>query len=126
MERNEYPDITLTAEIEDGIILQAEQTLYMRLLLNLIDNALKYNKPGGQVAVSLSEVNDFVVLQSKDTGIGISQENLPRIWDRFYKADVSRADSSPGLGLSIVKWIADLHGGMASVKVSWATEAYSK
>ena len=116
LDRSEHPDITLTAEIEDGIILQAEQTLYMRLLINLIDNAQKYNRPGGQVAVSLSQANDFVMLQVKDTGIGISEENLPRIWDRFYKADVSRADSSPGLGLSIVKWIADLHGGMVSVK----------
>lgn len=114
-ERSEYPDVSILIEIEDGITMLVEQTLYMRLLINLIDNALKYNIPGGWVKVTLASSENAVYLSVEDSGIGISKENLPKIWDRFFKADQSSINSSPGLGLSIVKWIAELHGGTVHV-----------
>ena len=108
--------ISISAEIEEGIVMLVEQTLYMRLLINLIDNSIKYNIPGGWVKVTLKKYDDIVNLSIEDGGIGISKENLPKIWDRFFKADQSSINSSPGLGLSIVKWIAELHGGTFHVK----------
>ena len=115
-ESKSHPDISISSEVEDGIVMKVEETLYMRMLINLIDNALKYNIPGGWVEVSLNKINNDVILSVKDSGIGIAEEDIQRIWERFYKADQSRIDSSPGLGLSIVKWIADLHGGTVNVK----------
>lgn len=115
-EASEHRELSISYDIEDNIIMLVEQTLYMRLLMNLIDNALKYNVPGGWVNVSLKKHNSYVSLSVSDGGIGISKENLPKIWDRFFKADLSSINSSPGLGLSIVKWIAELHGGTVHVK----------
>ena len=112
----ENPDIFISSDIEEGIIMLVDQTLYMRLIINLIDNALKYNTPGGWVKLSLIKSKNNVSLSVEDNGIGISKENLPRIWERFFKADQSSINSSPGLGLSIVKWIAELHGGTVHAK----------
>lgn len=113
----EQTDITISADIEDGIIMFVEQTLYMRLLINLVNNAVKYNTtPEGWVKVSLSKEKDFIKLSVEDNGMGISKKDLPEIWNRFFKVDPSRLDSSPGLGLSIVKWIVELHGGRIQVK----------
>lgn len=116
LENGENNEIRISAEIEDGIGIIAEQTLYMRLLINLIDNAMKYNKPGGYVKVSLKRRQDKAILMVEDNGIGISKNDIPKVWDRFFKVDPSRPDSSPGLGLSIVKWIADIHGASVHVK----------
>ncbi len=116
LERTDYPDISISSDIEDGIIMTVEQTLFIRLLVNLIDNALKYNVPGGWVKVSLHESKKTVSLIVEDGGIGISKKTLPKIWDRFFKEDQSSINSSPGLGLSIVRWIAELHGGTVHVK----------
>ncbi len=109
-------EASISSDIEEGIIMSVEQTLYMRLIINLVDNALKYNTPGGWVKVSLLKNSNLVSLSVEDNGIGISDENLPKIWDRFFKADQSSINSSPGLGLSIVKWVAELHGGTVHVK----------
>lgn len=111
---NEF-SVTLSSNVEDGITMFAEQTLFMRLLINLVDNAIKYNRPGGYVRIGLSQNQDKICLSVEDTGIGISAVNLPKIWDRFYKVDPARLGASPGLGLSIVKWIAELHGGTVCV-----------
>ncbi len=114
-EREENSGITISADIDNGIIMLFDQTLFMRLLYNLIDNALKYNVPSGWVNVSLKKQQSTVLLSVADGGIGISEEDLPRIWNRFYKADQSTINSSPGLGLSIVRWIAEQFGGIVSV-----------
>ncbi|PKM72298.1 MAG: hypothetical protein CVU91_09880 [Firmicutes bacterium HGW-Firmicutes-16] len=114
-ERDENSGITISADIDSGIIMLFDQTLFMRLLYNLIDNALKYNVPSGWVKVSLKKQQSTVLLSVGDGGIGISEEDLPRIWNRFYKANQSTISSSPGLGLSIVRWIAEQFGGSVSV-----------
>lgn len=114
-EGSKSAQISISSVIEEGIIMDVEQTLFMRLLINLIDNAIKYNKPGGWVKVSLQKTPDIVVLSVEDSGIGISKDDLPKVWDRFFKVDQSSINASPGLGLPIVKWIAQLHGGTVHV-----------
>jgi two-component system, OmpR family, sensor kinase len=85
-----------------------------QLLLNLVSNAIKFTPDGGTITLHLYEEAGQACVQVVDTGIGIKSEDLERIFDRFFQADTSRVyrgDSSAGLGLSIVKWIADAHDG---------------
>ena len=91
--------------------IQGDQTLIERLIANIIDNAVRYTPPGGEVGISLKKEEHSACLTISDTGIGIPQESLPFIFDRFYVVDKSRSKESggSGLGLSMVKWIADSH-----------------
>lgn len=88
------------------------------LLSNLINNAIKYTSPGGKVTVSLKEQDGSVVGAVEDTGIGISPEDLPRIFDEFYRAESAKDMDAhgTGLGLAIVKQVADLYGGRLHVE----------
>lgn len=88
-----------------------------RLLLNLLDNAIKYNREGGQVTVALRSVGGELLLEVADSGIGVPQGDVPRIFERFYRVDSgrSRAEGGTGLGLAIVKHAARLHGGRVEV-----------
>jgi two-component system phosphate regulon sensor histidine kinase PhoR len=87
------------------------------LVRNLVDNALRYTKPGGRVDVTLSADDDDVVLSVADTGVGIPTRELPRIFERFYRVDRarSRETGGTGLGLSIVKHVIENHGGTVNV-----------
>jgi two-component system, OmpR family, phosphate regulon sensor histidine kinase PhoR len=93
--------------------LHSDETRLQELIYNLLDNAVKYSKPGGTVFLRAEADDDAVRLSVRDEGIGIPQGDLPRIFERFYRADKSRASEQPGtgLGLSIVKHIVQLHGG---------------
>jgi two-component system phosphate regulon sensor histidine kinase PhoR len=86
--------------------------------VNLVDNAIKYSKPGGEVKISARADDAQIVIEIKDNGIGISQSDQQRIFERFYRVDKSRsrAQGGSGLGLSIVKKIAEEHGGTVSVE----------
>jgi len=80
------------------------------LFLILIDNAVKYTPTGGRVFIGLNTNGNAAVAKVQDTGIGISQEDLPVIFERFYRADKARSrESGAGLGLSIARWIAEAH-----------------
>ncbi len=89
-----------------------------RLLVNLLDNAIKYNRPDGKVRVGLSRSDGEAVLEVSDTGIGIPPESIPRIFERFYRVDKGRAreEGGTGLGLAIVKHVAQAHGGQVEVE----------
>jgi two-component system, OmpR family, phosphate regulon sensor histidine kinase PhoR len=89
-----------------------------RLVLNLVDNAVKYNQPGGQVTVRLAQQDHAAVLEVADTGIGIPPDALPRVFERFYRVDKgrSRDEGGTGLGLAIVKHVAQAHGGQIDVE----------
>ncbi|HEY6321830.1 MAG TPA: ATP-binding protein [Thermoanaerobaculia bacterium] len=89
-----------------------------RLLVNLLDNAIKYNRPGGEVLLRLAPAGAEVVIAVSDTGIGIPPEALGRIFERFYRVDKGRAreEGGTGLGLAIVKHLAQSHGGHVEVE----------
>lgn len=97
-----------------SVIINGDVTRLKQLLLNLIDNAIKYTSPGGKVTVTLNCEKHEAVLQVADTGRGIPPEDLPHIFERFFRHSRSTSDKDAtgfGLGLSIVKWIVDSHGG---------------
>ncbi|MBL8051203.1 MAG: hypothetical protein JNM46_08275 [Anaerolineales bacterium] len=102
----------------DQVIVRGDRDRLKQVLLNLIANAIQYTPAGGEVFLSLSKVVDQGRLIVRDTGPGIPAEDLPHIFDRFYRAEKSRTRSKSsgfGLGLSIAKWIIEQHGG--SIKV---------
>jgi len=95
-----------------------DDEMLKRMLLNLLDNAVKYTSPGGDVGVALSTQNGSARIVVTDSGIGIPSADQPRIFDRFYRVDKarSRALGGAGLGLSIAKWIVEAHGGTIAVQ----------
>lgn len=84
-------------------------------LANLLDNAVKYSPRGGRITLEALRQGEEIVVNVRDTGIGIPGEALPRIWDRLYRADPSRSKAGLGLGLSQVKAIIEAHGGRIEV-----------
>lgn len=108
----EEKEIRLETEIAPHLMVCGDETLLIRLWLNLLQNAVTYGKRGGCIRMSLQEKDEMVTGCVEDDGIGISAEDLPHIWERFYRADSSRSDSgSSGLGLSMVQWIVSVHNG---------------
>ena len=105
----------LIRSIPPGIHAKADHILLARLFINLISNAYQYG--GGKIVVALEENRDNVIFTVSDNGIGISEENLPKIWERFYQVNPARTNEngSMGLGLAMVKQIAERHGGNVKV-----------
>jgi signal transduction histidine kinase len=99
----------------DPIIINADRTRLEQVAANLIDNAVKYTAAGGRVEVRIRRDHDRALLEVSDTGRGIPADELPRIWDRLFRGDTSRAERGLGLGLSLVKAIVEAHGGRVSV-----------
>jgi len=106
------------ATIDQSIPVFGDAFRLKQALVNLVDNAIKYNRPGGEVKISARADDAQVVIEIKDNGIGISQADQQRIFERFYRVDKSRsrAQGGSGLGLAIVKKIAEEHGGTVSVE----------
>jgi signal transduction histidine kinase len=99
--------------------IRANKFNIIELFVNLIDNAIKYSRKGGLVEVYTRKEHDNLLVFVKDYGIGISEKDLPHIFDRFYRADTSRSkevSAGYGLGLSIAKKVAQAHGGKIEVK----------
>ena len=103
--------INLNCQVPERGLLKVDTRMIQRLLSNLLDNAVKYTPSGGSVTVSLEEQPQNLVIEVKDTGIGISPDDLPRIFERFYRCDRSRSLEGIGLGLSLARAIARAHGG---------------
>ncbi len=112
----EQKNIKIESKITKDIYTLCDEVLIARMITNLITNSIKYNKPFGSINIELYESKGYVVLSIKDTGIGISEADIKNIWKRFYRVDSSRSGDGTGLGLSMVKWIVDIHGGDISVK----------
>lgn len=109
-------NITLDVSLEETIIW-GDEDLLSQVFINLLNNAIKFTPESGNIGVNLSSNEHGIECKIIDTGIGISPQDQPRIFERFYKADKSRDRSlgGNGLGLSIVKKIIDLHGGKISL-----------
>lgn len=107
-------NISLTEDVQLGVKRKSDTALFVRMLVNLIRNAYRYGKEDGSIHVSLKENIDGIILSVADDGIGIAQDELPNIWNRFYRVDKSRSSSKCsglGLGLAMLKQIAKLHKG---------------
>lgn len=101
--------------ISPRTFLYADQSLFTQLLVNLVGNAVKYGKQGGNVWIGVRYDIGGAKLYVRDDGMGISKEDREHIFERFYRADKARDRSGSGLGLSIAKWIVGMHGGRISV-----------
>jgi len=102
--------VELTWNTEE-LQITGDEMLLIRMVNNLVSNAIRYNRPGGSAEVSLRKRGKYAVLTVRDTGIGIRREDLGQIFSRFYRADRSRSSEGTGLGLSMAAWIARVHGG---------------
>ncbi|MBM7692860.1 two-component system phosphate regulon sensor histidine kinase PhoR [Peribacillus deserti] len=102
----------------DAIEIEGDYDRIKQILINLISNAISYTPPGGSVEVSLEEDKKYAKVSVKDTGIGMAQEELPRIFERFYRIDKARSRNfgGTGLGLAIVKHLVEAHQGNIQVK----------
>jgi signal transduction histidine kinase len=109
--------IRLTADEPAGLVVHADRQRLRQVLANLVDNALKYTGPGGAVHLGTTprDADGMVEIAVADTGAGIAPADLPRIWDRLYRADESRGEPGLGLGLSLVQAIVAAHGGVVDV-----------
>jgi heavy metal sensor kinase len=103
---------------EDQAIVLGDVDRLRQLLLNLLDNAVKYTPAGGDIILMLYRDAEWIRVMVKDSGIGIPEKDLPHVFDRFYRADRSRSKgkTGTGLGLSIARWIAEAHGGNLTVE----------
>jgi signal transduction histidine kinase len=109
--------VSLSLMPGERVAAPADPAWLERLVLNLLDNALKYTPRGGAVRVGASRDGDQAVLEVADTGMGLSAEDRARVFERFYRSERSRAASLPGagIGLALVRWIAEAHRGSVSV-----------
>jgi heavy metal sensor kinase len=103
--------VTLELQRPGGCLIRADRTRIQRIVANLLDNAIKYTPRGGSVAITLTDEEHEVRVDVSDTGGGVPAEELPRIFERFYRGDGSRTGPGSGLGLSLARAFARAHGG---------------
>lgn len=111
----EEKGVRLESRVAPGLTFRADRVRLQQVLANLVDNAIKYTPSGGQVTITAGSDADKVRLEVRDNGMGISAEDLPRIWQRLYRGDKSRSEKGLGLGLSLVKAVVEAHGGSVDV-----------
>jgi heavy metal sensor kinase len=112
----EDKDLRLVCDVAGKFSISGDNRMIQRMIANLLDNAIKYTPGGGSVEVTVNTGNhDAVIIAVKDTGIGISEKDIPHIFERFYRCDPSRSEAGIGLGLSFARAIARAHGGDISV-----------
>ncbi len=107
----EQNHIQLSTSIQSHCQIEGDKNSLQRMLSNLIDNAIKFTPEGGTISVKLNCDTDKVVIRISDTGIGIPKEDLPFVFNRFYRCDQSRTENGCGLGLSYAKAVVRAHGG---------------
>lgn len=111
-------EIRFESEVDEDLTVWADPKGLEQILFNLVQNAVRFNKPGGSITVGAYQTPGSVAITVRDTGIGIEAKNIPRIFERLYRADESRSrkEGGTGLGLAIVKHLAQAHGGSVSVE----------
>jgi heavy metal sensor kinase len=104
-------------EVTPRLRVRGDRERLAQMLWNLLENAVQYTPDGGRIELHLRHVNGFARVEVHDTGIGIAEKDMPHVFDRFYRGQGARAvrEDGVGLGLAIVKYVAEAHGGMASV-----------
>ena len=107
--------VTLRADVPANLSIPADRDRLRQALANLVDNAIKYTPRGGRVDLSAAVDGPAVTIRVADTGAGISEQDLPRIFDRLYRGDQSRTTRGLGLGLNLVRAYVEAQGGSVSV-----------
>jgi heavy metal sensor kinase len=110
--------ITINVSGDEQHVISGDRVALLELFTNIVDNAIKYNLPQGKIDISIKKEQGFVVTEVKDTGIGIAEKDLDKVFDRFYRVDQSRSKEigGVGLGLSICDEIVKLHGGRIELR----------
>ena len=111
--RAEHEQVQIRCPGSAGPSVEGDRTSLLRVVSNLLDNAIKFSPRGGTVTVETRDEGDLVAISVRDEGEGITPGDLPRVFERFYKGDHSRSQSGVGLGLAIVKHVVRAHGGTA-------------
>ena len=111
----EEKQIVLQNTASGELWARVDRTRVRQVIANLLDNAIKYTPGGGRVQIDASRAGSEAIITVTDTGVGISPDDLPRIWERLYRGDKSRSERGLGLGLSLVKAIVEAHGGQVTV-----------
>ncbi len=111
----EAKGVTLTTGTTGEAMVDGDRVRLEQVAANLLDNAVKYTPAGGRVVVGVAVEGGRALLRVSDTGAGIPADELPRIWDRLFRGDRSRAERGLGLGLSLVRAIVEAHGGSVHV-----------
>lgn len=117
-EQAEKKKIQISIFSDRDVKMMGNHTLLLRMMMNLVQNAISYGKEHGHIDILWKEQGDMIIGEVKDDGIGIAQEDIPKIWDRFYRVDKSRSreNGGTGLGLSMVHFIVAVHGGKIHVE----------
>lgn len=110
------PDREVSCEDSKEVVALADRDALKQVLLILLDNAVKFTGPGGRIEVSMSSSGDKASVSVQDNGTGISEEDLPHIFERFYQSDSSRTDAGLGLGLAIAAQLVEAQGGTLTVR----------
>jgi heavy metal sensor kinase len=111
--------VELRVEAAEPVVVRGDEARLIQVIMNLLDNAIRYTNAGGSVVLSIACTPEGAMLTVRDTGIGIQPEHLPHIFDRFYRVDSARthkAEGNNGLGLAIVTWIVRVHHGTIDVE----------
>src|SRR5699024_331516 len=118
MQKAAAKNITFKISIEKNYLLMADREKLKQILLNLINNAVSYTPENGKVSLIVDEADEYIRFNVKDNGIGIEEDNLPRLFERFYRVDKDRSRNTggTGLGLAIVKHIVEVHEGKITVE----------
>jgi signal transduction histidine kinase len=111
----EEKGVALSTRAASELWVAADRTRLRQVLANLLDNAIKYTPAGGRIEVTAEQDRDRVVVRVADTGIGMTPDELPRIWERLYRGDQSRSQRGLGLGLSLVRAVVEAHRGRIEV-----------
>ena len=112
-------NITIENSVQENhAAIKADRDRLTQILVNILDNAVKFTEYGGNVFIEAKEEGDFVVVSVRDTGIGVPSDEIPRLGERFYRVDRSRSRElgGTGLGLSIVKHLMIAHGGRMEIE----------
>lgn len=108
--------VTLSTTVPESLVVHADRVRLRQALANLVDNAIKYTPSSGRVDIEAAREGEQVAIRVRDTGVGIPERDLPRIWDRLYRGDQSRTTRGLGLGLSVVRAYAQAQGGSVDVQ----------
>lgn len=112
-----YQGKTLELDAPEPVKFYADQERIHQLIVILLDNAMKYTNEGGKILLSCHQTHSSIFLKIKDNGIGIAEQDIPKIFDRFFQSDKARTSTEgTGLGLSIAKWIIEKHHGKTKVE----------